>query len=173
MTDDAPGSALWKAQTSAFDRVRSIAVTLDQPRTADWIADQALVAGNSARDHLERLAEMGVLQIVSGDQALMYQPDPLYTRMQALRELLDSRSRDDLVGLRAALQEQLEDWREEYNVVSSGEIRTRAAQTETAQETRELREIASDWALIQYRLRLVEDAIEHYAEYTGSAPEPV
>ncbi|WP_227379103.1 DUF7342 family protein [Haladaptatus halobius] len=74
-------------KSSAFDRVCSLAVTLSQPRTADWIADQALVAGNTARDHLQRLVEMNVLQTVWGEQATLYQPDPLYTRMRALRDL--------------------------------------------------------------------------------------
>ena len=81
---DAPGTDVWKENTSAFDRVRSITVTLSQPRTADWIAEEAQAAGNTARDHLQRLVDMNVLQTVSGEQATLYQPDPLYTRMRAL-----------------------------------------------------------------------------------------
>ena len=172
MTDDAPGATAWKEHTSAFDRVHSIASTLDQPRSADWIADQALVAGNTARDHLDRLVEMNVLRTVQGDQALLYQPDPLYRRMRALRDLLDSRSRDDLLELRAELQEQLEEWSERYGVESSEELREQAAQTETAEETRTLRKVAGDWDIVTYRLGLVEDAIEHYSDYTGAAPAP-
>ncbi|WP_458210572.1 DUF7342 family protein [Haladaptatus sp. NG-SE-30] len=94
--------------TSAFDRVRSIALTLSKPRTADWIADEALVARNTTRAHLQRLVEMNVLQTVSGEQATLSQPDPLYTWMRALRDLLDDRDRDELIQLRTALQEQIE-----------------------------------------------------------------
>jgi predicted ArsR family transcriptional regulator len=169
---DAPGTDMWRENTSAFDRVRSIAVTLSQPHTADWIADQALVAGNTARDHLQRLVDMNVLQTVSGEQATLYQPDPLYTRMRALRDLLDDRDRDDLIQLRADLQEQIEAWQDEYDVNSPDSLRELAAQVETSTETREVRQVASDWDIVRYRLRLIEDAIEHYSDYSGTAPAP-
>ncbi|WP_266080684.1 DUF7342 family protein [Haladaptatus caseinilyticus] len=169
---DAPGTDVWRENTSAFDRVRSIAVTLSQPRTADWIAEEALVAGNTARDHLQRLVDMNVLQTVSGEQATLYQPDPLYTRMRALRDLLDDRDRDDLIQLRADLQEQIESWQHEYDVRSPDGLRELAAQVETAAETREVWQVASDWDIVRYRLRLIEDAIEHYSDYSGTAPAP-
>jgi predicted ArsR family transcriptional regulator len=172
MTDDAPGASAWKEHTSAFDRVRSIAVTLDEPRSADWIADEALVAGNTARDHLERLVEMNVLQAVAGDHAVLYRPDPLYTRLRALRDILDSRTRDDLLELRAELQEQVESWRDEYGVESAAELREQAGRAETSNETRTLREAASDWDIVTYRLGLVEDAIEHYSDYSGTTSAP-
>ena len=169
---DAPGTDVWRENTSAFDRVRSIAVTLSQPRTADWIAEEALVAGNTARDHLQRLVEMNVLQTVSGEQATLYQPDPLYTRMRALRDLLDDRDRDDLIQLRADLQEQIESWQHEYDIDSPDTLRERAAHVKTAAETREVWQVASDWDIVQYRLHLIEDAIEHYSDYSGTAPVP-
>ncbi|ODR82712.1 transcriptional regulator [Haladaptatus sp. W1] len=169
---DAPGTDVWKENTSAFDRVRSIAVTLLQSRTADWIAEEALVAGNTARDHLQRLVDMNVLQTVSGEQATLYQPDPLYTRMRALRDLLDDRDRDDLIQLRADLQEQIESWQHEYDVDSPDRLRELAAQVETSTKTREVRQVASDWEIVRYRLRLIEDAIEHYSDYSGTAPAP-
>lgn len=171
MSDEA-GVAGWKEHQSAFDRVRSVAVTLSRPRSADWIADRAHVAGNTARDHLRRLVEMNVLQEVSGEDATRYRPDPLYTRMRALRDLLEGRDRDDLLGLRVELQEQVENWRAEYDADSPEGLRERAAQAATADETRELRRTANDWHVVRYRLRLVEDAIEHYSDYTGAAPAP-
>lgn len=172
MTDE-PGVELWKEQQSAFDRVRSIAVTLSEPRSADWIAQEAHVASNTARDHLARLVEMNVLQEVSGEGAIQYRPDPLYTRLRALRELLEDRKRDDLLELRATLQEDIETWQTEYNVDSPSELRMQAGSAETADETRTLRRIASDWEVVRYRLGLVEDAIKHYSDYTGTTPASV
>jgi len=171
MTDES-GVDRWTEHQSAFDRVRSVAVTLSQPRSADWVAETAHVAGNTARDHLQRLVEMNVLQAVPGDGATRYRPDPLYTRMRALRDLLDGRDRDDLLELRADLQEQVESWRAEYGAESSDDLRERAAHAATARETRDLRRTASDWDVVRYRLRLVEDAIEHYSDYTGTQPTP-
>lgn len=171
MTDE-PGVDRWKEHQSAFDRVRSIAVTVSEPRSADWVAEHAHVAGNTARDHLQRLVEMNVLQIVPGDGATRYSPDPLYTRMQALRNLLDGRDRDDLLRLRADLQEQVETWEAEYDADSPDALREVAARADTADETHEMRRTANDWDIVAYRLRLVEDAIENYADYAGSASAP-
>jgi predicted ArsR family transcriptional regulator len=162
----------WKAQTSAFDRVRSIAVTLDTPRNAEWISEEALVSENTARDHLERLVEMNVLQRLE-ERAVLYQPDPLYTRMRALRELLAEHDLDDLVALRSNLLEQTEEWQAEYDVEDADELRVLATQAASADETQTIRQTANDWSIVAYRLRLVDDAIEHYSEYTGSTPAPV
>lgn len=59
--NDAPGVETWKEHTSAFDRVRSVAETVSQPQSAATIADEALVAENTARKHLERLVDIHVL----------------------------------------------------------------------------------------------------------------
>ena len=167
---DSPGAESWKKHQSAFDRVRSVAVTVSEPRSADWIAEQAHVAGNTARDHLQRLVEMNVLQTSTGDGATHYAPDPLYTRMQALRDLLDGRDRDGLLQLRGELQEQVEEWQTKYDADSPSDLRDKAARASTAAETQEMRRTANDWDIIAYRLRLVEDAIEHYSDYAGSSP---
>lgn len=169
---DRPGLETWKTHQSAFDRVRSIAVTLTRPRSAAWIAEEAAVAENTARDHLRRLVEMNVLREVAGENATCYEPDPLYVRMRALRELLDGRTRSDLLDLRADLQEQVETWRDEYDVDSPAELRALAADTDSATETRDLRRTAADWEIVAYRLGLVAEAIEHHSEYTGSSPAP-
>lgn len=167
---DAPGVDAWKATESAFDRVRSVAVTLTEPRSADWVANQAAVAGNTARNHLERLVEMNVLEAVSDEGVTRYRPDPLYTRMRALRELLDERDQDDLIELRAELQEQVASWQNAYGVDSADDLRAQAATAETAEGTRTLRRTANDWEIVRYRLGLIEEAIDRYAEYAGTAP---
>lgn len=165
-----PGTSAWKEHESAFDRVRSVAVTLSQPRTAGWIAEQAAVAGNTARNHLERLVEMNVVETVSEEEMTRYRPDPLYTRMRSLRDLLDGRDRDDLIGLRADLQEQVERWRNEYGADSPEGLRELAATAERSERTREIRRAANDWEIVRYRLGVVNEAIDRYADYTGTAP---
>jgi len=62
MTDEVPpGTDRWIEETSAFDRVRSVAFALQQPRTAGQVADSAHVSEKTARGHLRRLVEMDVL----------------------------------------------------------------------------------------------------------------
>lgn len=45
--DTADGDTAWKSNTSAFDRVRAVALSLSQLRSAAWIADEALVAAGA------------------------------------------------------------------------------------------------------------------------------
>ena len=66
----------------------------------------------------------------------------------------------------------VETWQAEYGADSPAALREVTAQAETAEETREMRQTANDWDIVAYRLRLVADAIEHYADYAGSPPTP-
>ncbi|UHQ95074.1 DUF7342 family protein [Haloterrigena alkaliphila] len=166
MTDQSPGVEAWKEHTTAFDRVRSIATTVSKPRPVAYIADEAHVAENTARDHLERLVALNVLLKTERDDGAFYSPDPLHTRIQTLRDLLEEHDRDGLIDLKIELQSKIEDWETDYNAGSPDELRTRAAETDTASQTRNLKKTASDWELALYRLSILEDAIENYAMYT-------
>jgi hypothetical protein len=146
MTDDAPGVDAWKRNTSAFDRVQSVASTVSEPQPAAAIADEARVAENTARDHLERLAEMNVLLKTDDGGTTTYAPDPL--------------------DLKVDLQEQIETWQDSHGVRSPEELREQAADTDDAATTREIQATAREWELVDYRLDIVEDAIANYSTYT-------
>lgn len=166
MTEQAPGVEAWKGHTTAFDRVQSVATTVSQPRPVSYIADEAHVSENTARAHLERLVNLNVLLKTERDDGALYSPDPLHTRIQTLRDLLEEHDRNGLIELKAELQSQIEDWEADYRVDSPSELRAQAADTATASETRELNRTAGDWELALYRLSILEDAIENYATYT-------
>jgi hypothetical protein len=172
MGDEAPGVEAWKERTSAFDRVRSVAGAVSRPRPVSYIATEAHVAENTARDHLERLVDMNVLLKRDMEGTAVYEPDPLHTRVQTLRDLLNEYDHDGLVQLKAELQERVEMWNREYGVESPEALRERAAETDDAAETREIRQTANDWALVRYRLDLVEQAIENYTAYSRDSPAP-
>jgi hypothetical protein len=124
------------------------------------------VAENTARGHLERLVNLNVLLKTELDDGALYSPDPLHTRIQTLRDLLEEHDRDGLIDLKIELQSTIEDWETDYSADSPDELRTRAAETDTASQTRDLKKTASDWELALYRLSVLEDAIENYATYT-------
>lgn len=166
MTEQTPGVEAWKEHTTAFDRVQSVATTVSQPRSASYIADEAHVAENTARDHLERLVNLNVLLKTERDDGTLYAPDPLHTRIQTLRDLLEEHDRTGLIELKAELQSQIEEWKADYGVDSPSALRAQAAETETAAQTRDLKKTASDWELAQYRLSILNDAIENYGTYT-------
>lgn len=165
MSEVSDGVEEWKKHTSAFDRVQSIARGVSEPKPVSYIAEEAHVAENTARDHLERLVELNVLLESESDGTTHYSPDPLHVRIQTLRDLLEENDRDDLIDLKAELQAEIEELKEEYGVGTSDELRELAGESESAADTREIRKAASDWDLMLYRLSIVEDAIEDYADY--------
>ncbi len=166
MTDQTPGVEAWKEHTTAFDRVQAISTSLSQPRSASYIADEAHVAENTARDHLERLVNLNVLLKNERDDGAYYSPDPLHTRIQTLRDLLEAHDRNGLIELKAELQSQIEDWQADFGVTTPDELRARTAETDTALQTRELKQAASDWELARYRLSILEDSIANFESYT-------
>lgn len=166
MTDPQPGVEAWKEHTTPFDRVQSVATTASKPRPVSYVAEEAHVVENTARNHLDRLVSLNVLLKTDQDDGARYSPDPLHTRLQTLRDLLEEHDCDGLIGLKADVQSQSEAWETQYNAASPDELRARAAETDTASQTRDLRKTASDWELALYCLAVLEDAIENYATYT-------
>lgn len=165
MEDPQRGVDAWKEHTTAFDRVRSIAQALDEPRTARYVAAQAAVAETTAHGHLKRLVEMNVIRTVTGEDATRYEPDPLYARFRTLRRLIDEHDHEELLERKSALHQEIEALEARYGVDSPTRVRERAAEVETAAETMELIEDASDWELARYHLSIVNEAIDNYGEY--------
>ncbi len=138
----------------ADERIRPRAIDrqhCDPTTAAAYIAEEAHVAENTARDHLERLVDLNVLLEHDRDGAMLYAPDPLHTRLQTLRDLLTEHDRDGLIQLKTELQSRIEAWRDEYDAESPADVRHRAADSETAAQTRDLRTTANDWELVQYQ----------------------
>lgn len=164
----ASGDEAWKAHTSSFDRVQSVALTLSEPHTAAWIADEALVAENTARRHLQRLTDLNVLTADADGGAVTYYPDPVFVRTREVRTLVDQHDRDGLAGLAVDLKADIEEWATAYDAADPDEIRAGTTdETVSAEEARERRRVASDWEHARFRLSLVEDALERYDEFTG------
>lgn len=157
------GVQTWKKHTSAFDRVKSVTMTLTEPRPAPWIAEEAAVSPNTARDHLGRLVDLGVVTATEDNGTRHYYPDPLYTRLRDVRELIQEMTKTELSEQAAALKNDIATRKAEYDANSPDTLRERAAADDTAAEQAyELVQAASDWELARYRLSLVQDAIENY-----------
>lgn len=159
----------WKEHASAFDRVRAVVMAVDEARPASWIAEHARVADSTARDHLTRLAEMGMVTVTTTDGGTQYGPDPAYVRFREIRELTVDYDPDELSDFVVELKESIQELRETHDADSPSELRSAAAaEAVSPEESRELRRAAADWEHYAYRLSLLEDAIARYDEYTGS-----
>jgi predicted ArsR family transcriptional regulator len=160
-------SDTWVQNTAAFDRVKGVALTVSEPRTAGWIASEAQVSENTARNHLTRLADLGVLTTTTTEQGTGYAPDPIYTRSQDIRELVDERTVEELAATATEVQEELQRYRDTYDADSPEALRASVADTDRSPDAaRERLEAASDWEYARYRLSLLRDALDHYDTYT-------
>lgn len=167
-SDETKWVETWKEHASAFDRVKSVTMTLSEPQSVSWIAAEAAVSPNTARSHLNRLIDLGVVTVTETNGTRHYHPDPLYTRLRDVRELLEATTKRELSEQAAELKEEIAAWRAEYDAGSPTALRERAAADEVpAEQAYELVQVASDWELARYRLSLVQDAMQNYDSWTS------
>lgn len=156
----------WKEHTTAFDRVRSTVMGVDEPRPATWIAEHAAVAESTARDHLKRLLDMGMVRPIDANGEQHYEPDQAYIRFREVRDLVNEHNRDELVEFVADVKAELEDIEESYGTSTATELRELAAAPEqSAQQARDFRRAASDVEHLRYRRSVLADAINRYDEH--------
>lgn len=167
------GTERWIEETSAFDRVRSVAFTLQRPETAGDIADRAHVSEKTARGHLRRLVEMDVLLEETDGGATTYYPDPAYMRYREVRTLAREHDRDELTDLVATLKHDIESWRDEFDVETPEELRASVAdEAVSEQAVYERQQVAEDWEYAAHRLDLIKDALSQYDRLTARPPAP-
>ena len=131
-------------------------MTLSKPQPASWIAEEAAVSPNTARDHLHRLIDLGVVTTTEKDGARHDYPDPLYTRLRNIRESLQETTKRGLSEQAAELKADIAAWKAEYDTGSPDALRERAATDDVSSEQAcDLVETASDYELARYRLSLV------------------
>ncbi|MFD1571257.1 DUF7342 family protein [Halorubrum laminariae] len=161
----------WVEETSAFDRVQSVAFALQQPQTAGEIADSAHVSEKTARGHLGRLVEMDILLEDADDRPTTYYPDPGYMRYREVRTLARENDRDELTEMVATLKGDLEDWQDEYDVEDPGELRVSVADADVSQAAvYDRQKIAEDWEYTEHRIDLLKDALAQYGRLTARPP---
>lgn len=151
----------WTESMTARERVETIATTLSEPRTANWIAEQADVKWDTAKKHLEDLAESGVLLVTADDT---YVPDPTRAYFDHLRELILENDREELRAELEAIADRIEDWKTTYEVSSPEALEETLADDLPAEEIRERRQALRRWEnsvrsrdTIQTALHLYDD----------------
>jgi len=159
----------WKDRTQSIDRVISVALTLEQPQTADQIAEQAHVSPSTARAHLDRLVDLHVLSAVTQRGTKTYQPDAAYQHFKEISQLVEAHSREEIEQMTIGTKEEIEDLQERYGCDEPAELRSLATDTETsAAEAKEYFKRASEWDHHLKMLSLAEEALERYAEFSDT-----
>jgi hypothetical protein len=166
MTDENPGGVQsWTETMSARERIRSVALTLSEPRSTNWISDQAETAWSTTNQELEDLVDRGQLRRVDAGESTLYQPD--YTRLlfDELRQLIEEHTREQLQAELTAIAEEIEAWQEAYGAETWEELEQSLADgTLSSAEIRERRDVIRDWQANEEDRRLIRHALELYSD---------
>jgi DNA-binding transcriptional ArsR family regulator len=151
----------WTDSMTARERVETIATTVSESRTANWIAEQADVKWDTAKKHLDDLAESGVLLVTDDDE---YVPDPTRAYFDHLRELILTNDREELRGELEAIADRIEGWKTAYGVDSPEDLEATLADDLPAEEISDRRQALRRWEnglrsrdTIQTALQLYDD----------------
>lgn len=166
------GLPSWTEGLTARERVREIATTLTQPRSVEWVREEAQISSwQTAKDELEMLAEFGQVHAIEGDDGnTKYAPNYQLRYFNEVTELINNHTRDELREEIAAIQETIDEWKTTFDVESRDDLEaTLTADGVTSEDIRERNTVLGQWErqennkqLLRHALELYEDARELY-----------
>lgn len=181
MTDR--GLSSWTDDLSARERVREIATTLTEPRSVEWVREEAQVSSwQTTKDELEMLVEFGQLQAVEGDDGnTKFAPNYLLRYVNEVIELINTRTREELREEIADIQAEIDEWKSEFAVESRDELESTLTDTDLDSEAiRNRNRVLRQWEryednkrLLKHALELYDDARELYPGHSSNSSIPL
>ena len=159
------GLAHWTDDLSARERVREIATTLTEPRSVEWVREEAQVsAWQTAKDELEMLVEFGQIQAVDGDDGhTKYAPNYQLRYFTELTELINTNTRADLREEVAAIQDDIDEWKADFGVESRDELESTLTDDDLdSTAIRDRNRVLRQWERYEDNKRLLKHALELY-----------
>lgn len=159
------GLESWTEGLSARERVREIAMTLTQPRSVEWVRDEAQVSSRqTVKDELEFLGEFGYVQAIERDDGdTEYAPNYQFRYFEEVTELIDEYTRDELREEIATLQKNIDEWKHEFNVESRRALELTLAEEDlSSEDVRDRNTVLRRWESHEENQRLLKHALELY-----------
>jgi hypothetical protein len=172
MSED--GLESWAEDLTARERVREIATTLTQPRSVEWVREQAgIAAWQTAKDELEMLAEFGQVQAVTGDDGhTKYAPDYQQRYFDELAGLINDHTREELREQIATIQERIDGWKSEYAVDSQADLDASLSEAgHDAATIRERNRVLRRWERAADNQQLLRQALQLYDDARSLHPD--
>lgn len=159
------GVQSWAESMSARERIRAVAETLREPRSINWISEQADAAWSTTNEELQALVDQGQLRRVEAGETTRYQPD--YTRLlfEEIRTLIKENTREELRNELAVITKEIEEWQATYDVETWKELEQSLANGDLASdELRERRDVITCWEANLEDRRLIKHALALYSD---------
>jgi len=168
------GVQSWTESMSARERIRAVAETLCEPRSINWISEQADAAWSTTNEELRDLVDQGQLRRVEAGETTRYQPD--YTRLlfEEIRTLIEENPREELRNELAAITEEIEEWQATYDVETWEELEQSLANTGlTSDELHERRDVITRWEENLEDRRLIKHALALYSDVEAAREQMI
>ena len=168
------GVQSWTESMSARDRIRAVAETLREPRSVNWISEQADAAWSTTNEELQDLVDQGQLRLVEAGETTRYQPD--YTRLlfEEIRTLIEENTREELRNELVAITEEIEAWQATYDVETWEELEQSLADGDLASaELRERRDVITRWEENLEDRQLIKHALALYSDVEDAREQRV
>lgn len=157
MTSDDSGPSMTRGE-----RVRAAARTLQEPRTAAWIAAETEVSVKTARKYLDQLVDDDVLCRIERGGETLYCVDQLMATYREVATLQREHDREELTDALESMRTAIAEWQSTYDIETPGELRASIGDIEDPDEIETRRAIASEWEQIASRLPIVQAALAEY-----------
>lgn len=173
-------AAEWREEATPAERVTQVIDTTYTPVQAATVADRALVSPKTARKHLERLADEGVVARRQGDHgATLYHRSTESLVTERTRRLRAEYSTAELAARIADLGSDIERFRAEYDADSPEDLAAQSGADTLDNETTDGsldRSVITRWQTTRRNLAFataalsVDRASEFVLEGTDAAP---
>ena len=163
MSDRSLGS--WTADFSARERVREIATALTQPRSVEWVREEARISSwQTAKDELELLVEFEQLHVIEGDEGnTKYAPNYQLRYFTEVTKLINHQTREELREEIASIQTEIDEWKVEFDVESPDELESTLTDDDLDSEAiQERNRVLRQWERCEDNKRLLKHALELY-----------
>lgn len=158
----------WTEAMTARDRIEAVALTLREPRSVNWIKEQAEVGSwETTKSQLEYLTDAGQLTTVEIDGDTRYRIDPMRAYLDHIQELVVENTKDELRDELEAIASEIAKWKREYDVNSLQELEESLGEELPPKEVRDRRKVITYWEENQHHRQLLTNALGLYDDLSA------
>ncbi|WP_276248664.1 hypothetical protein [Haladaptatus sp. YSMS36] len=162
---ESPRVQSWSETMSARERIRAVAESMREPRSVNWVSEQANAAWSTTNEELQELVEQGRLRRVEVGETARYQPDFTRLLFDEIRTLIEENAREELRDELTAITEEIEEWQARYAVETWEELEQSLADGDlSSSELRERRDVIAVWRENEQDRQLIKHALALYSD---------
>ncbi|QAU11649.1 transcriptional regulator [Halorubrum sp. BOL3-1] len=146
----------WERENDAFGRVYETILSISELTTHHEISEIAMCAPNTAKKHLKRLNQMGIVECQSSHNSLKFRRNDAYLEWREITQIAEEQSAQDLIERVRELEAEESELQEEFGV--EGPDTSSVYMSNSGRPTHELMRAIGTWNSIRRDIRLYEAA---------------